>query len=134
MKRLILLILLVLATYANPAFAAPCSNAPLPRLQIGDEAVVAREADGLTLRALPAVSTGVDAKLYSGNHLKVIGGPSCNGGYNWWRVQTDRGTKGWVAEGSWAYYYVVPLEDAQQPPSPIIVLGQVVLKLLLRMV
>lgn len=118
MKRLAfpLLILLCFATYANPAFAEACPHAPPPRLSIAAEAVVM--ADGLSLRALPAVSTGLDGKLYSGNQLHVIGGPSCNGLYTWWRVETERGLKGWVAEGTWEEYYVVPAADAEQPPTP----------------
>ena len=91
MKRLTLLILLVLGVYANPAFADACLYAPPPRLIVDSEAVVV--ADGLSLRALPAVSTGLDGKLYTGNILKVISGPSCNGLYNWWRVETSAGSK-----------------------------------------
>ena len=118
MKRLafLLVILLFLAAYANPAFAEACTHAPPPRLSVGGEAVVV--ADGLSLRALPSVSTGLDGKLYAGNPLKVIGGPSCNGLYTWWRVETSGGARGWVAEGAWDAYYVVPATDAEQPPTP----------------
>jgi hypothetical protein len=116
MKRLTLLILLVLGVYANPTFADACLYAPPPRLSVGMEAVVV--GDGLSLRALPAVSTGLDGKLYTGNTLKVIGGPSCNGVYTWWRVETSAGAKGWVAEGSWEAYFVVPAADAKTPPTP----------------
>jgi hypothetical protein len=42
----------------------------------------------------------------------VISGPSCNGGYNWWRVElTLGGTRGWVAEASWMQYFVMPTEN-----------------------
>ncbi len=116
MKRLTLLILLVLSVYANPAFADACLYAPPPHLMEGIEAVVI--GDGLSLRALPAVSTGLDGKLYTGNVLKVISGPSCNGIYNWWRVETSAGIRGWVAEGSWDHYFVVPEADAKAPPTP----------------
>jgi hypothetical protein len=116
MKRLTLLILLVLGVYAKPAFAEACLYAPPPRLSVDSEAVVV--GDGLSLRALPAVSTGLDGKLYTGNMLKVISGPSCNGIYNWWRVETSIGSKGWVAEGSWDAYFVVPEADAKTPPTP----------------
>ena len=116
MKRLILLILLILTGYATPAFADACLYAPPPRLSVGMDALVV--GDGLSLRTLPAVSTGLDGKLYSGNALKVIGGPSCNGIYNWWRVETSAGVRGWVAEGSWDQYFVVPVADAKTPPTP----------------
>ena len=116
MKRLTVLILLILAGYAKPTFADACLYAPPPRLSIDGEAVVV--GDGLSLRALPAVSTGLDGKLYTGNVLKVIGGPSCNGIYNWWRVETSAGIRGWVAEGSWDAYFVVPAAAAKTPLTP----------------
>jgi hypothetical protein len=116
MKRFLLLILLVLGTIAKPVFAEACLYAPPPRLTVDQAAVVV--ADGLSLRALPAVSTGLDGKLYAGNTLKVIAGPSCNGIYNWWRVETSAGVRGWVAEGTWDGYFVVPPEDAENPPTP----------------
>lgn len=112
----LLVILLVLATVAKPAFADPCPYAPPPRLTVAADAVVV--ADGLSQRALPAVSTGLDGKLYSGHTLRVIGGPSCNGLYTWWRVETSGGQRGWVAEGAWDGYYVVPAGDAAAPPTP----------------
>lgn len=122
------LILLVLAASAKPAFASPpaspsasrfadaCLHAPAPRLHAGESAVVLSVQ--LNLRALPAVETGVNIQLYRGNTVTVIGGPSCNGLYTWWRVETANGHRGWVAEGAWDQYYVVPAEDADAPPTP----------------
>ncbi|MEP7292782.1 MAG: SH3 domain-containing protein [Chloroflexota bacterium] len=123
MKRLTLLILLVLAGVAKPAFAKSaladaCLQAPAPRLRVGGEAVVAEGVDRLNMRALPAVDTGVRVQLYSGNTLSVIGGPSCNGLYTWWRVESANGSRGWVAEATWDQYFVVPIEDAAEPPTP----------------
>jgi hypothetical protein len=118
MKPLLLLILLVLAGVAKPAFAEACLHAPAPRLAVGEMAVVSEAAGRLNLRALPAVDTGVEIQVYAGNQLTVIGGPSCNGLYTWWRVESENGSRGWVAEGTWENYYVIPLEDAQDPPTP----------------
>lgn len=118
MKRFLLLIVLVLAGVAKPVFAEACLHAPAPRLAIGEMAVVSTAAGRLNLRSLPAVDTGVENQVYAGNQLTVIGGPSCNGLYTWWRVETANGTRGWVAEGTWEHYYVVPLEDAEDPPTP----------------
>ena len=124
MKRLVLLqlILLILALYATPkpAFAdatrAACLVAPPPRLSVDSEAVVV--ANQLNMRALPSAGTGITAKLYLGTRLTVISGPSCNGVYTWWRVETSTGMRGWVAEGTWEEYYVVPAADAEEPPTP----------------
>jgi uncharacterized protein YgiM (DUF1202 family) len=123
MKRLAfstLMILLILASYATPAFADDfadaCIVAPPPRLSVEGEAVVA--ATQLNMRALPSAETGITVKLYVGTRLKVIMGPSCNGLYTWWRVETPNGLRGWVAEGTWEEYYVVPAADAEAPPTP----------------
>lgn len=125
MKRISSLILLILALYASPnlgvlsAAADACSNAPAPRLHVGLEAVVAANVGPLNLRALPAVSTGVEVQLYSGNVLNVLAGPSCNGHFNWWRVETRNGRRGWVAEGTWERYWVVPARDAERLIDPV---------------
>jgi hypothetical protein len=65
------------------------------------------------MRALPAVTTGVEAQLYRGMALTVIGGPSCNGQYRWWRLELANGRRGWAAEGTWERYYLVPARDAE---------------------
>lgn len=116
MKRLALLIVLILAGYAKPTFADTCIGAPPPRLAEGGEAVVI--AGRLNLRALPVVEAGVVTQLYQNNHVTVISEASCNGGYRWWRVESANGSRGWVAEGAWDQYYVVPVDDAEQPPTP----------------
>lgn len=112
-----MVIVLILAGYAKPAFGDACTmGAPPTRLRVDAEAVVI--TGRLNLRTLPVVEGGITAQLYSGNPVTVIGGPSCNGLYNWWRVESASGTRGWVAEGAWDQYYVVPAEDAEQPPMP----------------
>ena len=125
MKTILPLILLILALYASPnlgvmrAAADACPNAPAPRLHIGMEAVVAATVGPLNLRALPAVSTGIEVQLYSGNVLVVLAGPSCNGHFNWWRVETRSGRRGWVAEGTWERYWVVPTRAAERQIDPV---------------
>jgi hypothetical protein len=92
-----------------------CPNAPLPRLIAGEQGEVAPGIDRLRLRALPAVGTGEVGVLYAGNEFEIIAGPSCNGGYVWWRVALDEGTTGWVAEGDWQQYYLRPVSDTPRP-------------------
>lgn len=108
-----LLILLFFAAFASPNARAQenfCLDSPITRLQAGDRAEVAPAVDRLRLRMLPAVGTGEVGLLYAGTSMTVLDGPSCNGGYMWWRVELDSGTRGWVAEGSWRTYYVAPVE------------------------
>jgi hypothetical protein len=124
-RRIRTLIVLILALYASPnlgvlrAAADACPNAPAPRLHVGMEAAVASNVGPLNLRALPAVSTGIEVQLYSGNVLIVLAGPSCNGHYNWWRVESRNGSRGWVAEGDWERYWVVPLRDGERIIDPV---------------
>jgi hypothetical protein len=103
-------ILLISAVFASPR-TEPCPDAPLPRLQVGVRGEVAPGINRLRLRLLPAVGTGEVHLLYAGNQFEVLAGPSCNGGYNWWRVALDSGETGWAAEGTWAEYFLRPLND-----------------------
>jgi hypothetical protein len=120
-KRTTSLILLILALYASPnlVLADACQNAPAPRLHAGMAAVVAQNVGPLNLRSLPAVDTGVELQLYSGNTVTILSGPSCNGHYNWWRIETANGQRGWVAEGTWLRYWVVPVRDAERELNPL---------------
>ncbi|MBE0689265.1 MAG: SH3 domain-containing protein [Anaerolineae bacterium] len=102
---------------AMPASAVACAHAPGSLLRPGMAALVGPNVDRLNVRALPAVETGVRAQLYRGTAVTVLDGPSCNGGYNWWRIETADGTRGWVAEGTWSVYYVIPA-DMTRPPRP----------------
>ena len=113
---------MLLAGRAQPEIKI-CPDAPLPRLIVGAQGEVAPGIDRLRLRALPAVGTGEVGLLYAGNVFEVISGPSCNGGYAWWRVVLEEGTTGWVAEGDWQQYYLRPISDAprtlcQQADAP----------------
>jgi SH3 domain-containing protein len=110
-KHTLPLIFLILLLYASPSMARAdaCPTAPLSLISVGDTAVVADGVDGLNMRTLPAISTGIEVKLYHGNQVTILAGPSCNGGYNWWRVELADGRRGWVAEGDWEQYYLVPV-------------------------
>jgi|GEM_PF-5596495 len=115
--RTLFLIVVILALYAipNSVRAEACEDGPPTQLDIGMAGIVAPEIDRLQLRALPAVGTGVEERLRAGLTFTVIDGPSCNGGYNWWRVElTDgSGRRGWLAEGDWEGYYVLPIIDGE---------------------
>lgn len=98
-----------------------CPMAPVPRLRVGGTAVISPLAGQLNLRALPALSTGIVTPLYQGNRLSVIDGPSCNGHYWWWRVETINGLRGWAAEGSWERYYMIPGDEFDAYPARVII-------------
>ena len=114
------LIVLLLAALLSPAIARanPCAFAPSPRLRVGMTAVVSQAVDVLNVRALPAVGTGIRARITRGTPLTVLDGPSCNRALHWYRVELANGLRGWVAEGTWSAYYLIP-EGETRPPSPI---------------
>jgi hypothetical protein len=117
------LIVIALVAFANAGSligqaTAGCPAAPRSRLHAGMTAVVAPGIGPLNLRALPAVGTGIRAQLYGGHRLTVLSGPSCNSGYAWWRVETRAGVRGWIAEGTWLRYWVIPARDSESGHTP----------------
>ena len=104
----VLAVLIVTVLSAQPAPASGCPSAPASRLHPGMTAVVAPGLWGLNLRALPAVSTGVRAQVGAGQRMTILDGPACNGRYHWYRVELPNGVSGWLAEGTWQEYYLVP--------------------------
>lgn len=126
LHHVLCLILLTMAIFANsiPVHAlTACAHAPRPRLAVGMRAIVAEGVGPLNVRAFPAVSTGIQDQLYTGNQVTVLSGPSCNGLFNWWRVETGANVRGWVAEGTWEEYWLIPLRDVEQgltTPNPFV--------------
>jgi hypothetical protein len=43
--------------------------------------------------------SGVEGQLETGTSFLITGGPSCAENWNYWRIRTDDGLSGWVAEG-----------------------------------
>jgi len=89
---------------------AVCAGAIPSRLGIGAEAYVNYNL-GLALRAEPSPRSTIlvgGERLTQGVRLTVIGGPVCNSSFNWWEVELEDESTGWVAEGS-DYYLVAPV-------------------------
>jgi hypothetical protein len=76
-----------------------CSGAPRQGLEVGDRIYVCTQADRLSLRTRAGLASSEVTKMDPGTDLSIIDGPSCEDGWLWWRVRTDRGEVGWVAEG-----------------------------------
>lgn len=94
-----------------------CPLAPQSRLIPNMAIVVAPGIDQLNLRALPALTTGIERQLYAGTALTIIGGPVCNNDYVWWRVETEYGLRGWAAEATWRSFLLLPA-NAQVVSTP----------------
>ncbi|MDX2139405.1 MAG: SH3 domain-containing protein [Chloroflexota bacterium] len=119
LRLLLIVTIIALSANAQLARAAACPHAPRTRLQVGMAAVVAPGIGVLNLRALPAVDTGIETQISAGMAMTVLSGPSCNGNINWWRVELESGLRGWVAEGTWEQYFVIPTRDAENPRNPV---------------
>ncbi len=80
-----------------------------PRLSAGYTARVT-PGDPNTVRTAPGTGGGstVQANIPGGTIFRVIEGPRCVDGYNWWRITTGSLT-GWTAEGYAGVYWLEPL-------------------------
>jgi uncharacterized protein YgiM (DUF1202 family) len=78
--------------YLSDAGAPPPSEA---KFSVGDDVVV--DTDKLNIRREAGLKGPVAAVIYSGESASIIEGPVWQDGYNWFRLETDRGT-GWGVE------------------------------------
>ncbi len=94
---------------ATPAFCIT----PLP-FKTGDIIAV---NGGVIIRAAPNASSAIMGNFSQRTPMQIIGGPICNGGFNWWNV-SGQGVTGWVSEGRGTAYWVQFLsEDPRATPS-----------------
>lgn len=85
--------------------AGGCS--PALQLTLGTQVLV---DPGLNVRATPSVSGALLSYLAEEKLLRLIDGPVCANGYNWWRV-SGFGEPGWIIEGTPNRYYIAPYTD-----------------------
>lgn len=87
-----------------------CPGAPSQRVDIGSIAVVCTDYDRLIIRQGPGQSNSEITRIYPGTNLVILDGPVCSGVYSWWKIRTESGTTGWVAEGGDSIdpYYICP--------------------------
>ncbi len=122
--RGVLLAALLFGLWSAPAHAQPgvCDNAPAARLEIGGwatvtPAVAQTSTAALKLRAEPRTTAAEIAVLPAGTGVRVLDGPACNDGFQWWRLfVAETGDEGWSAEGLADTYYLAP--SAAPPPTP----------------
>lgn len=71
----------------------------------------ARVTEGLpnTVRTAPGTNAStLQSNLPGGTFFRVVEGPRCVDGYNWWRITTGTIT-GWTAEGQGSAYWLEPI-------------------------
>jgi len=76
-----------------------CSGAPTQQVNVGDTAQVCTAYDRLNVRSSPTQYSDVVTQLDPGRHVTIIAGPECADACSWWKISTESGTVGWVAEG-----------------------------------
>lgn len=109
------------------AAEAQCPQAPAPQLAVGSKAIrvgtiksVLRNAVGLTARDLGRVKVG--------EKVHVLDGPLCVDEFNWYKLETEDGRVGWVAEGHYRakrYWYVTLLDDSSCDLPPRFIPGDI---------
>jgi hypothetical protein len=75
------------------------SNVPPQQFHVGDRVRVCTAYDRLAVRTRPRLGSSELTLLEPGALLTVVDGPSYADGWPWWRVRTNDGIVGWVAEG-----------------------------------
>jgi serine/threonine protein kinase len=81
------------------AGASSCPGAPRQLVRVGERAWVCTKYDQLIVRAQPRRSSNELTRLNPGTYISVVDGPVCADTWSWWRIRTDFGMVGWVAEG-----------------------------------
>lgn len=88
--------------------AISCDDAPTIRMIIQQRGRVTDDNnDTLNLRSGPGVSFDILEALDPGDEFMVVDGPTCEGGFAWFRVRYGDNI-GWIAEGDSESYYVEP--------------------------
>jgi len=89
-----------LPTWTLTSTPVPTATAtPVPVIMPGGQAEVSGVgAQQLRLRAGPGLTHETLRTLQDGTRLTVLEGPEAADGYKWWKVRTEDGQEGWVAE------------------------------------
>ena len=83
-------------------------NVPRAQMIIGERGIVSLEDPRpLNVRAAPGTENDVIAQLLVGQVFVVLDGPECHGDYIWYYVRRSN-LQGWVAEGDFSLYYILP--------------------------
>lgn len=92
---------------ATPTVTPTPTATPIPVLRPGGRARI--DAETLNVRAGPGTGFDRVGVLLQGQTVSILEGPQQADGYTWWRVRTEEGLEGWVAEGTNDVQWVVPI-------------------------
>ncbi len=79
--------------------SSSCPGAPPQKLEVGDKAYVCTRTDSVRLRDGAGKQYNTIKSLVPGADIKIVGGPKCADNWSWWKVETESGYVGWIAEG-----------------------------------
>ena len=87
-----------------------CGKLP-PRLSLGNQARVAfTDGADMRIRVKPGLDQAILEKVPEGTRFSVLDGPSCVNEITWWKVHTNNGFEGWVAEFDDDVYLLEPVQ------------------------
>jgi hypothetical protein len=84
-----------------PSATPPPTPTATPRasgLAVGMVATVNDQLTGLNLRESPGTAARVIEVLLPGDQVTIIEGTFPREGFDWWRIETPSGARGWIAE------------------------------------
>lgn len=84
---------------ATPEVTATATDTPVPVVMVGTTVEVSGTGtDQLRVRVAPGLTQETVLTLEDGTRVRVMVGPEASDGYRWWKVKTEEGQEGWVAE------------------------------------
>lgn len=88
-----------------------CPGAPPQQLDISQRGYVCTKSDSVIVRESPNRSSGSVTHISPGTEFSIIDGPKCANDWSWWKIQTDDGITGWMAEGGDQIdpYFICPI-------------------------
>ncbi len=76
-----------------------CIGAPLQRMSINGRGYICTKVDRVIIRTGAGKSNSEITRKHPGTQFDVVGGPKCANNLSWWKIRTNDGIVGWIAEG-----------------------------------
>ncbi|MCL4878756.1 MAG: hypothetical protein KJ064_19000 [Anaerolineae bacterium] len=101
----------------------PCPGAPPISVEVNAQARVSF-SNGIPLRVRAAPGGDILTQFPEGTDFIIVGGPQCQGNFNWWQIQrldpvSNQMINGWVAEGDANGYYIELWEGSGSGVTPV---------------
>jgi eukaryotic-like serine/threonine-protein kinase len=89
----------------------PCPGTIPSQLHVGMRASVSfHPPKSNNVRRQPNDHAAITGNIDPGEQMDILDGPSCQGGYVWWKIRSlSSGLAGWTAEGDQSNYWLLPV-------------------------